>query len=146
MHARLLTLPIVCATLLGGCALRWHPQTGPGPATFGPACPGRRAPAVADFGAAGIRGAYHFVIDHASRGDLGALVRGAGAQGFGLAPLTVNINGHDTVFAIGPAVLHDQAEVDAEFQIACRLGRGRIYLTHVRYNPADSHSPEVRVR
>lgn len=139
------TLSIICAALLGGCTTRWHPEAH-GPLTLVPACPNRRAPNVPDFGAAGVRAAYHFVTEGASGDDLGALIQHARAQGFGLAMMTVNINGRDTVLATGPAVLHDQREVDAEFNIACHLGRGPIYLTHVRYNPADSDQRQVRVR
>ena len=35
---------------------------------------------------------------------------------------------------MGMAGLRSQREVDAEFQAACRLGRGHVYLTHVRYD------------
>jgi len=145
MRTRLLAMAILCATALCGCTPRWRPETS-GPVSFTPACPQRRAPAVTEFGAAGVRAAYNFVTDRASDGDLGILLRQSRALGFGLAPMTVNLNGHDTMFATGPAVLHDQREVDAEFQAACRLGHGRIYLTHVRYNPADANGPGVRVR
>jgi hypothetical protein len=132
--------------LLGGCTARWHAQTGQGLATFRPACPGRRAPAVADFGAAGVRAVYNLVTDDVSSRELSGLLRDSGAQGFRIMPLTVNLNGHDTLFMTGPSVLNDQTAVDEEFQVACRLGRGHIYLTHVRYNPEDIRSPEIRVR
>jgi hypothetical protein len=134
------------ASLLGGCATRWEPQAGEGPVTFEHACSGRVAPAVADFGRAGVRAAYHFVTQGASDVERGALSRRAALQGFGVAPITVNLNGLDTVFVTGPNILRTQSEVDAQFVAACGLGRGPIYLTHVRHNSADSDGEQVRVK
>jgi hypothetical protein len=131
------------AACLGGCA-RWQPQTS-GHVVLTRACPLARAPNVADFGRAGLRGVYHFVTQDASSDELGALVRNTEAAGFNLMLLTVNLNGKDTVFARGPAVLRNQRDVDAEFGAACRMGQGHVYLTHVRYNPAGE-AGDVRVR
>ena len=128
----------------GGCA-RWQPE-GPGRATLPEACPMRRAPAVAEFGPDGLRAVYHFVTQNASNEELGALIDGTATYSFALAPMTVTINGRDSMFARGAAVLRSQREVDSEFGIACRLGRGRVYLTHVRYNPARQQGENVRAR
>ena len=144
MQIRSLPPLLAASLLLTGCA-RWEPQRGPGLATFDRACPLARAPRVDDFGAAGVRGAYHFVTQGATSDDLGALARRAAAARFRLAPITVEMNGVDTMFGAGPGVLHDQHAIDAEFGAACRLGSGPIYLTHVRYNPAQENGP-VRVR
>ena len=119
----------------GGCA-RWQPDMGARP-SFAHACSLTRAPEVTDFGPAGLHAVYHFVTQDASNDDLGALIRGTEARGFALMLMTVNLNGRDTVFAHGAGVLRSQSEVDAEFEVACRIGTGRVYLTHVRYNPAD---------
>ena len=129
---------------LGGCA-RWQPE-GPGRATLPDACPLRRAPAVQAFGPDGLRAVYHFVTQNASNEELGALIDGTAAHGFSLAPMTVNINGRDTLFARGQTVLRNQREVDAEFGIACGLGHGRVYLTHVRYNTDQQQGEQIRVR
>ncbi len=134
------------ALALSGCTQRWRPQSGPGPVTFSEACPQRRAPRVEDFGEAGVRGVYHFVTQDASDDELGALVQATSAGGFSLVPMTVNLNGRDTLFAHGAAVLRSQAEVDAEFTTACRMGQGRVYLTHVRYNQGDGSAEQVRAR
>ena len=131
------------AACLGGCA-RWQPQTS-GQVVLTRACPLARAPSVAEFGRAGLSGIYHFVTQDASRDELGALIHNADAAGFRLMLLTVNLNGKDTVFAWGAAVLRSQRDVDAEFGIACRMGQGHIYLTHVRYNPAGQ-TGNVRAR
>lgn len=136
---------IATAVALTGCATRWQPQT-EGRVVLSEACSGRRAPAVEEFGASGLRGVYHFVTQDASSEELGTLIRGTETQGFRLAFMTVNINGLDTIFAHGPALLRSQGEVDAEFRAACGLGHGRVYLTHVRYNAAEGEGEYVRAR
>jgi hypothetical protein len=144
MQVRNIAILLGASLSLAGCA-RWHPQRTPGLATFDRACPLARAPRVAEFGPAGVRGAYHFVIQGATSEDLEGLARRANAAGFRFALLTIEMNGVDTKFAGGPGRLHDQHGVDEEFRAACRLGRGPVYLTHVRYNPAEENGP-VRVR
>ena|SRR5690606_38535916 len=76
--------------------------------------------------------------------DKVAFLRKAAENGFALVPLTVNLNGKDTLIAHGAAVLHTQPEVDAEFTRACAMGFGAIHLTHVTHNPADAASVRVR--
>ena len=143
MRGRHLLIVVAGITALSGCA-RWQPDTGARP-SFAHACPLTRAPEVTDFGPAGLRAIYHFVTQDASDDELGALIRGTSAAGFELMFMTVNLNGRDTVFANGAGVLHSQREVDTEFAVACRIGMGRVYLTHVRYNPAGEPGP-VRAR
>jgi len=140
LHFLILTAAIAA---LSGCA-RWQPETGARP-SFARACPHTRAPAVTDFGAAGLRGIYHFVTQDASNDELDALIQGTRTHGFTLMLMTVNLNGRDTVFAHGAVILRSQRQVDAEFTAACQLGAGRVYLTHVRYNSADETGP-VRAR
>ena len=144
MQIRSLPPLLAASLLLTGCA-RWEPQRGPGLATFDRACPLARAPRVDDFGAAGVRGAYHFVTQGATSDDRAGFIRRADETGFRLMLMTIQMNGVDTLFAAGPGVLHDQHAVDEEFRAACRLGLGPIYLTHARYNPAAENGP-VRVR
>jgi hypothetical protein len=134
----------VAAACLGGCVFRWQPQA-TGRVVMTRACTWNRAPNVADFGPAGVRGAYSFATQNASDAELGALIRNTGAGGFSLALVIANLNGRDAMFAQGPAALRSQREVDREFRTACRLGQGRVYLTHVRYNPARQ-AGDVRVR
>lgn len=63
---------------------------------------------------------------------------------FALVPLTIDLNGKETLVAHGAAVLRRQAEVDAEFATACAMGHGAVYLTHVGHNPVDAESVRVR--
>jgi hypothetical protein len=140
-RALILMLPV---TALGGCA-RWEPESR-GPVQLVRACPLQRAPAVGELGDKGLRGAYHFVIQDAADDDLTGFLAASEAEGFKVILLTLNINGKDTVFAMGPDVLMSQAHVDAEFDVACALGRGKVYLTHVRYDPPDPAAGPVRVR
>ena len=107
MQVRNLLIFLAGSLVLTGCA-RWQPQHGPGPTRFDRACPLARAPRVADFGPAGVRGAYHFVVQGATSDDLAGLTRRTAAAGFRLGLLTVEMNGVDTMFAAGPGVLRDQ--------------------------------------
>lgn len=141
----LATAALITVGTLGACVPRWEAPT-VGPVQFTEACPDRRAPLIEDFGSTGLRAVYNFVVQDASQDDLGLLFRQSREQGFGLAPVTININGHDTLFATGAAALHRQSEVDAEFRSACRMGGGKVYLTHVRYNPEGDQNEQVRVR
>ena len=126
-----------------GCA-RWQPEESD-PHTLPDACPLLgRAPAVSEFPAGGLRGTYQFVTQDAPTEDKVAFLRKAAENGFALVPLTVNLNGKDTLIAHGAAVLHTQPEVDAEFTRACAMGFGAIHLTHVTHNPADAASVRVR--
>jgi hypothetical protein len=143
MQARLLATILAGSATLTGCA-RWEPSRRPGPVTFERACPLRLAPRVEAFGGTGVRAVYHFAVGGA--GDaLSAFLRAAGTAGFNVAPVMVEINGTDTLIVHGPAVLRDQRAVDREFRAACALGRGRIYLAHVRHNPAGQPG-DIRVR
>ena len=139
-------LAAICAlsAALAGCA-RWQPEQS-GPVTLTRACPLQRAPGVADFAGGGVKGVYQFVTQDAAEGDLGSFLRSTDEHGFGLVPLTVTMNGKDTLIAHGPGVLRSQAEVDAEFETACAMGHGSVYLTHVRYNAANEEGGAVRVR
>lgn len=144
MTGRMLATSLAFAILLSGCAARW--QSEKGPVSLTEACPQRRALRVEVFGDAGLHAVYNFVTQGASDTDLAAFLRRGRKKGFDLMLMTVNINGLDTTFATGPLVLRSQEQVDAEFEAACRLGVGPIYLTHVQYNPADENGPSVRVR
>ncbi|WP_324751186.1 hypothetical protein SH591_07510 [Sphingomonas sp. LY54] len=126
------------------CATRWEPEDSD-PRTLPSACASHRAPEVDTFPAGGLRAAYQFVTQDAPERERTAFIRATGINGFGLVPLTINLNGKDTLIAYGPAVLQNQAEVDAEFAKACSMDQGRVYLTHVRHNPVDEEGP-VRVR
>jgi hypothetical protein len=145
MQIRSLAFLLVGSLVLTGCT-RWEPQQGTGPVVFDRACPLRRAPQVATIGVAGVRGVYHFAVGGASDAERGAFLHAAEAGGFRVALVTININGTDTLFAWGRAVLHDQRSVDREFRAACGLGAGRIYLTHVRHNPPGRPGEEQQVR
>src|SRR3546814_2398511 len=105
-----------------------------------------KAPLIEDFGSAGLRAVYNFVVQDASQDELDLLFRQSREQGFGLAPVTININGRDTLFATGATALHSQGEVDAEFRTACRKGGGKVYLTHVRYSSDGDQNEQIRVR
>lgn len=143
---RRLPLALICASIVfvGGCA-RWEPQQ-VGPAKLTKACPLKRAPAVEEFAQEGMQGAYHFITQGVSESDLKALLQSARQHGFTFTPITININGKNTLIAKGPNVLMDQNQVDGEFALACSLGRGRAYLSHVRYNPAEEGSELLQVR
>ena len=132
MQVRLLGLAVACAILIGARAPRWEPQRGSYAVALRPACPGHRAPAVADFGAAGVRPVYFFETGKTSPGELAALRRKTRASGYVLYG-TIIINIHQIMFAIAPAALHEQKAVDEEFQAACQLGGRHVFLTDVRY-------------
>ena len=144
MPRRSLTLILASTLILAGC-VRWEPSHRPGPVAFDRACPLRRAPRVEAFGEAGVRAVYHFAAGRASSEALGAFIHAADTTGFNVVPIMVEMNGTDTLIVQGLAVLRDQAAVDREFRASCRLGRERIYLSHVRHNPAVPAGP-VRVR
>jgi hypothetical protein len=114
--------------------------------TFERACPLRRAPLVDAFGAAGLRGVYHFAVPDAPGAELDAFFRAAATGGFRVVPMMININGVDTLVVSGRAALHDQRAVDQEFRAACELGAGHIYLTHVRHDPPGQPGEAQRVR
>lgn len=132
--------------MLSGCGAREKLADTAAPTLTTKACPPDKGPVVTAFGAAGVRGAYHYVTERGGKGDMKALLRGMEKNGFNLFPMTVDINGKATLFAFGPAVLRTQGEVDAEFRLACGLASGGIYLNNIRYNPADDESGSVRVR
>lgn len=98
------------------------------------------------FAEAGLRGAYSFVTDRADDHEIRVLIERLERARFVLAPMTVNLGGFDTVFAFGPAALGSADAVSREFATACAIGAGtRIYLGHVRYNPAEQ-AGSIRVR
>lgn len=130
------------AAMLAGCA-RWQPETNPVELTQ--ACPGKRAPVVGEMPELPLRATYNFVIEGVSDADLKAFLANLKSDGFSLVPMMFNLNGKDTLFANGPAVLGSQSGVDAEFNLACRTAVGDVYLTHVRFNSVDADGP-TRVR
>jgi len=144
MQRRTLASILALGLTLSGCA-RWAPQHEPGRVRFRHACPLQRAPLVAAFGDAGVRGVYHFAAGRASHDELGAFIDSAYAGGFGVFPVMVEMNGTDTLIVQGRAVLRDQAAVDLEFETACALRQRHIYLSHVRHNPAEP-TGSLRVR
>src|SRR3546814_9658839 len=75
MHARHIAILLAIGIALGGCAKRWEPERGLAPLKFVEACPGRKAPAVTDFGPQGVTAAYHFVVTGASEKEIATLVR-----------------------------------------------------------------------
>ena len=99
-----------------------------------------------EFGEAGVRGTYHVVVQDAPDDELAAFIGRVAEHGFGLVPLTIDIDGLDTMVVTGTATLRTQHEVDVEFDSACGMGGGKIYLTHVRYNPATEAGGPVQVR
>lgn len=136
---------LLSAVSLAACA-RWEPQTAPGPVVLSHACPLQRGPEVSDFGEAGLRGVYHFVTQDAPSEDLAAFLAASRTNSFNVVLMTVNINGKNTLFAQGPSLLRSQAQVDAEFDLACTLGHGKVYLSYVRYDPPDPNAGSLRVR
>jgi hypothetical protein len=144
MQLRSLVTILAACVILVGCA-RWEPSRRPGPVAFDRACPLRRAPRVESFGETGVRAVYHFAAGRPAEGALRAFIHAADTTGFNVVPIMVEMNGTDTLIVQGLATLRDQAAVDREFRAACGLGRGRIYLTHVRHNPAVP-AGNVRVR
>lgn len=138
-------LTIGLALTLAACATRFTPEEG-SPLRLTEACEGRIAPRVEQFGETGLRATYHFVTQDASDEDIRQLFARVHEEGFAYMPMTFNINGLDTLFVRGPQDLRTQEEADVEFEIACGLGIDPIYMTHVRYNPADQTDGPVRVR
>lgn len=144
-HTARLLFPLLALGAVSGCA-RWEPETAAGPITLSQACPLQRGPAVTDFGEAGLRGVYHFVTQDAPMEDKTAFLAASRTHGFDVVLMTININGKDTLFAPGPELLRSQAQVDAEFDLACSLGHGKVYLTHVRYDAPNPDAKSLRVR
>jgi hypothetical protein len=138
-------LAAICAlsAALTGCA-RWEPEQA-SPVKLTRACPLQRGPEVAAFGE-GVSGVYSFVTQDAPERELAEFLRTAEASGFSLIPMAITLNGKDTLVATGPALLRNQFQADAEFQLACSLGGGAVYLTHVRYNAPEENRGSVRVR
>lgn len=131
--------PIVLATglaaALAGCV---PPRPAPPPPRALPAaaqCPHMDPPAVAGFPPAGLRGTYQFEATGAQQADRGAFLGRLRAAGFVQVPATVNVNGRDTLVALGPAPVRSRAELEAEFDRACAAGHAGIALTHARYDP-----------
>ena len=142
MKRAIIFTTITLAAMTAGCA-RWEPETNPVELTQ--ACPGKRAPVVGEVPELPVRATYNFVIEGVSDADLKAFLAILKSNGFSLVPMMFNLNGEDTLFANGPAVLGSQSGVDAEFNLACRTAVGDVYLTHVRFNSADADGP-TRVR
>lgn len=142
MNRAAIFTPISLAVISAGCA-RWEPETNPVELTQ--ACPGKRGPVVGEVPELPVRATYNFVIEGVSDADLKAFLAILKSNGFSLVPMMFNLNGKDTLFANGPAVLGSQSGVDAEFNLACRTAVGDVYLTHVRFNSADADGP-TRVR
>ena len=138
MKRAIIFTTITLAAMTAGCA-RWEPETNPVELTQ--ACPGKRAPVVGEVRELPVRATYNFVTEGVSDADLKAFLAKLKSNGFSLVPMMFNLNGKDTLFANGPAVLGSQSGVDAEFNLACRTAVGDVYLTHVRFNSADADGP-----
>lgn len=145
MSKSALSAIMILSALVTGCTARerWAPDEDV--SSFTQACQGKRALAVEEATKGAVTAAYNFVIDEASDRDLLHLVEQLSARGFSLVPMTVQLNGRDTLFATGPGILQNQSAIDAEFITACEMGQGSVYLTHARYNPA-THGGPVQVR
>ena len=138
---------LLLTIISAGCA-RWRPETN-NPIKLTQACQLKSAPAVQDYGTAGVYAMYQFVIQGASRKEMDFFHMRTKSRGLAVGTLIVNLNGKDTIFARGPGVMRDQAQVDQEFDIVCGTGTERVYLTHVAYSPFDPLDPNptsVRVR
>lgn len=145
MSKSALGIIVVLSALVAGCTARerWAPDEDV--SAFTQACQGKRAPAVEEVTKGPVTAAYNFVIDEASDRDMLHLVEQLSARGFTLVPMTVQLNGRDTLFATGPGILQNQSAIDAEFIAACEMGQGNVYLTHARYNPVTAEG-SVQVR
>jgi hypothetical protein len=148
MHARHIAVLLAASIALAGCAKRWEPEQGPGPLEFVEACPGRKAPAVADFGPQGVTGAYHFVVTGASEKEIAALIDRAEKAGLEvhLASLMIVMNGTDALFASSKAPLLDQPAADAEFAAICAIKVRSTHLTNVQYNRVGIEDEWIRIR
>lgn len=111
-------------------------------------CAGRaRAPIPADFGRHGVQVQYSFVTQDAGRDELGEFLVRASEDGFSFMPVTINLNGVDTIIVPGRAALTDARQVEREFRAACAMRTGRIYLGYVRHNlTTEQRRDSVRVR
>src|SRR3546814_17523147 len=89
MHARHIAILLAIGIALGGCAKRWEPERGLAPLKFVEACPGRKAPAVTDFGPQGVTAAYHLVVTGASEKEIATLVDRAEKAGQGVHPAPI---------------------------------------------------------
>lgn len=130
-----------------GCT-RWKPETS-SPVKLTRACPLQRAPAVTDYGEAGVYAMYHYVVQGASGEELTAFTLERKSRGFAVAMMTMNINGKDTLFVRGAKAMRTQDQVDEEFDVSCGAGSEHVYLTHVFYQPFDPDNPDpisARVR
>ena len=139
---------IAAGLALTGCAKPWEPERGPGPLKFVEACPGRKAPVVADFGPQGVTAAYHFVVTGASEKEIVALVDRAEKAGLevDLGTLMIVMNGTDALFAASKGPLFEQSAVDAQFAAICAIKVPNTHLTHVRYNRVGVAEDQGRVR
>lgn len=138
---------VILSAVITGCARsdsqRWAPETGQIQLTR--ACPSKLAPTVEEVPAMPVRAAYNFVTEHASDADKTQFFKNLKTNGFSIVPITINLNGKDTWFARGPELLANQSDVDAEFNLACQVAAGEVYLTHVQFNSADGQG-SLRVR
>lgn len=148
MRTRFIVAALAMSIALTGCTKRWEPERGPGPLKFVQACPGRKAPAVADFGDQGVTAAYHFVVTGASQKEIVALVDRAEKAGLevDLGTLMIVMNGTDALFAASKAPLFDQSAADAQFAAICAIKVRNTHLTHVRYNRVGVKEEQGRVR
>ncbi|MHA4836303.1 hypothetical protein [Sphingopyxis sp. MSC1_008] len=148
MHARHVAVLFAIGIALAGCAKRWEPEQGPGPLKFVKACPGRKAPTVADFGPKGVSAAYHFVVTGASEKEIAALIDRAEKAGLEvhLASRMIVLNGTDALFASSKAPLLDQPAVDAEFAAICAIKVRSTHLTNVEYNRVGIEDEWIRIR
>lgn len=148
MRIRFIVAALALGIALNGCTKRWEPERGPGSLKFLQACPGRKAPAVTDFGPQGVTAAYHFVVTGASEREIAALIDRAKKAGLEvhLASLMIVMNGTDALFASSKAPLLNQRAIDAEFAAICAIKVRSTHLTHVEYNRVGIEDEWVRIR
>jgi hypothetical protein len=147
MRPHNIAILIAAGLALTGCAKRWEPK-GPGLVITDPACPGRKAPAVTDFGDAGVHSIYLFTIDKAPKGSIKALLKQMKRvrPKADLGTLMLNLGGVDTLFVTNDAPLADQAAVDVQFAAVCRIELPGIFLNNVQYNPIGKKDAQRRVQ
>lgn len=138
---------IAAGLVLTGCTKRWEPK-GPGLVITDPACPGRKAPAVIDFGNAGVQSIYLFTVDKAPRRSVKALLKRMKdvRPKADLGTLRLNLGGVDTLFVTNDAPLADQAAVDAQFAAVCRIELPGIFLNNVKYSPIGRKDAQRRAQ
>lgn len=108
---------------------------------------GGTAPLPPDLGTGRVQAQYSFVTQGARRADLGKFLTVVSEAGFSFVPITINLNGADTMIVPGRSALSSAAEAEREFRAACALRTGaRIYLVHAHYNPTTDQRGAVRVR